>query len=447
MTNQINPRGLALKILLEVLEEGKLYHTVLRSALKTNEDLSKQDRALITRICTGTIEHMMTLDYVIDLYAKTKTSKMKPVIRNILRLSVYQLLYMSQIPESAICNEAVKLTKKFGFQTLSGFVNGILRNIMRQKNMIEYPSEAKDEIYALQIQYSVPEWLVKELLNQYGKEITKKILNASFETKETTIRCNLSKVNKEQLTEELIQCGVSVRPGDYIEEALKITDYDALEKLSAFREGKFFIQDESSMLVGLAAGIKKDAFVLDTCAAPGGKTMHAAYFAKQVYSQDVSDKKVDKIKQNLSFYGFTNVITKVWDASVINEEYKEKFDVVIADVPCSGLGVFGKKPDIKYKVTKNQLENLVKLQRDILTTVQTYVKPGGTLIYSTCTINTNENIKNVQWLLENYKFQLESLVPYLPKKFDTKRLEKGYLQLIPGVDLSDGFFLARLKRI
>lgn len=446
MTDKTNPRRVALVILMEVLEENKLYHTVLRHALKQYEGLSKQDRAFITRICTGTIEHKMTIDYVIDSFASTKVAKMKPVIRNILRMSVYQFQYLDQIPESAICNEAVKLTKKYGFTNLSGFVNGILRSIMRDSSKVSYPDEQKEPIKYFSIKYSIPEWLVEELSSQYGRDTFVKMCEASFETKDITIRCNLKKTTPDKLKEALLQEGVMVQDSELLSEAFLISGFDTIDKLECFRRGEFFIQDESSMLVGLAAGIKKDDIVLDTCASPGGKTMHAAEKAKFVYSQDVSEKKAEKIKENISRYQIDNVKTRVWDATKLDENLIGKFDVVIADVPCSGLGVFKRKPDIKYKVTKKQLVELVEIQRQILDTVHQYVKPGGTLIYSTCTTNRYENIENVTWFTSKYPYQQEPLTDYLPQSMKQDSIKEGYLQLIPGIDKSDGFFLARLKR-
>jgi len=356
---------------------------------------------------------------------------------------------MDQVPDSAVCNEAVKLAKKRGFQSLSGFVNGILRNIVRNPEKVSFPKEEKDQVGFLSLNYSMPDWIIKDWLRQYDVQIVKGILETMFKDKKTTIRCNMNKVSPDELKEILESDGVSVETGAYLPYAFHIGNYNYLNDLNAFRKGYFQVQDESSMLVGAVSGIGEGNYVIDVCAAPGGKSLHAAdilHSTGHVSSRDVSDYKVNLIADNINRLGYTNITAKVQDALILDEESIEKADVLLADLPCSGLGIIGKKPDIKYNVTKVKQKELVRLQRDILKVVHQYVKKGGTFIYSTCTINPEENIENVRWFMKQYHFQAESLNPYLPEILWSDTTKEGYLQLIPGIHQCDGFFIARLRR-
>ena len=440
--SEVNIRQLSLEILMKVVEEKEYSSVVIPQVLNVYQYLEKQERAFLTRLCEGTIERMLELDYVINEFSKVKVKKMKPVIRNILRMGVYQLMYMKQVPASAACNEAVKLAKK------KGFVNGVLRNISRNLDNISYPDKEKQPFLYLSVTYSMPEWIVKLWVAQYGMEQTERMLQAGFADRPTTIRCNLQKNSVKQLREELEQAGVTVESGAYVDSALRISGYDYLQKLKAFQEGKFTVQDESSMLVGLVADIKPDQTVVDVCAAPGGKSLHAADLLKgtgMVSSRDVSERKVEKIEENCRRLGYTNMDMKVWDAREWDKEYIEKADVVIADLPCSGLGVMGKKNDIKYKTSPDSIKELAALQREILKTVVSYVKPGGTLIYSTCTVNEEANEQNMRWIESELGLRLDSMDPYLPASLKSSTTKDGYLQLLPGVHKTDGFFLCRFK--
>lgn len=448
-SNNKNPREIALDAVMDITGNKQYTHTVLSQILKQHQSLEKQDRAFITRICEGTIERLLTIDYIINQYSSVKINKMKPLIRNLLRISVYQLKYMDQVPDSAVCNEAVKLAKKRGFQSLSGFVNGILRNIIRHPEKVTFPNEEKEPIEFLSLTYSMPEWIIKDWLKQFDIQIVKGILETTFRDKKTTIRCNLDKVSPDELKQMLESEKVDVKPGDYLPYAFQIENYNYLNDLDAFKKGYFQVQDESSMLVGAISGIKEENYVIDVCAAPGGKSLHAADLLDStghVSSRDVSDYKVNFILENIKRLGYTNISAKVQNALILDEDSIEKADVLLADLPCSGLGIIGKKPDIKYNVTKEKQKELVQLQRNILKVVHQYVKKGGTLIYSTCTINPEENIDNVHWFMKEYGFSLESLNPYLPKVLWNNTTKEGYLQLVPGIHQCDGFFIARLRR-
>jgi len=442
-----NEREIVLDMLIKVIEGNEFSHVVLRNTLKHLKDRPKQERAFISRLFAGTVKHYITLDYIIERFSTVPVKKMKPFIRNLLRLSVYQLRYMDRIPDSAVCNEAVKLAKKRGYAGLSGFVNANLRNIARRMDEIQFPDREKSFEKYLNIKYSVPLWIVDMLLKQYEPEQVETILDASLREKDITIRCNRMKTTPDELKNLLGSEGITVTSHPYLKEAFIINDIDYLEGLDAFKEGLFTIQDVSSMLVSEVAGADKDDFVVDVCAAPGGKALHIAEKAGFVSARDLSGYKVGLIDENIRRMEISNVETKVWDARIIDPDIVGKADIVIADLPCSGLGVLGKKYDIKYKLTQNQQKELVTLQREILDVACKYVKPGGVLIYSTCTINRDENTGNMKWFMENHDdFKAESLDDYLPDELHSDTTGRGFLQLLQGIHFTDGFFICKLRK-
>ena len=448
MNQQVNTRELILGILLEVNKEGQYSHLVIRSTLEKYQYLEKQERAFITRVCEGTLEYKLRLDYILNRFSTVPAEKMKPVIRELLRSSVHQILYMDSVPDSAVCNEAVKLARKKGFYNLTGFVNGVLRKIAREYGSIRFPGKEEPEEY-LSVIYSMPKWLVQRFLEQYGFEKTEKMLEAFLKEKPTTIRIREYLVEKEAVLESLKSQKVTVEKAPYVENAYYVKDYDYLPALDAFRVGSIQVQDVSSMLVGDIAAPKEGDYVIDLCAAPGGKTLCIADKLKgtgRVDARDISRTKTDYIRENAIRQNFLNVVVTEKDATQLDSDSLEKADIVLADVPCSGLGVMGRKTDIKYKLNPAKIQELAGLQREILEQASTYVKPGGTLIYSTCTIGKEENQDNVEWFLEHYPYELESLDPYLCEELRSETTKKGYLQLLPGVHKCDGFFIARLKR-
>ena len=448
MSQQVNTRELILGILLEVNKEGQYSHLVIRSTLEKYQYLEKQERAFITRVCEGTLEYKLRLDYILNQFSTVPAEKMKPVIRELLRSSVYQILYMDSVPDSAVCNEAVKLARKKGFYNLTGFVNGVLRKVAREYGSIRFPGKEEPEDN-LSVIYSMPKWLVQRFLEQYGFEKTEKMLESFLKEKPTTIRIREYLVEKAAVLESLKSQKVTVEKAPYVENAYYLKDYDYLPALDAFRVGSIQVQDVSSMLVGEIADPKEGDYVIDLCAAPGGKTLCIADKLKgtgRVDARDISRTKTDYIRENAIRQNFLNVVVTEKDATQLDSESLEKADIVLADVPCSGLGVMGRKTDIKYKLNPAKMQELVGLQREILEQASTYVKPGGTLIYSTCTIGKEENQDNVEWFLEHYPYELESLDPYLCEELKSETTRKGYLQLLPGVHQCDGFFIARLKR-
>ncbi|MDD3795275.1 MAG: 16S rRNA (cytosine(967)-C(5))-methyltransferase RsmB [Lachnospiraceae bacterium] len=449
MTKSVNVREIVLGILTEITEEEEYSHIVIRSVLEKYQYLEKRDRAFISRVSEGTLEHLLLLDYIIECFSKVPVYNMKPFIRNLLRMSVYQLKYMDTVPDSAVCNEAVKLAQKRGFYNLKGFVNGVLRNAARGMDQISYPDAASDPVNYLSVIYSVPVWILRKWMAQFGFEITERMCRSFHETKGTYVRCNLDKASKEEIVAELESQNITVKQSPYLDYALEISDYNYMQAVSAFKKGWIQVQDISSMLVAEIAAPNWGDCCIDVCAAPGGKSLHLADKLKgsgSVEARDVSEYKVNLMQENIERSGFINVKAVLRDAVVYDPESFQKADILLADVPCSGLGVIGKKQDIKYKMTEARQLEIIKLQRKILHVVQNYVKPGGVLIYSTCTIGADENQMNLKWFLENYPFELESIDPYICEELKCKTTKGGYIQLLSGVHQSDGFFIARLKR-
>ncbi len=443
-------RELILGILLEVTKDGEYSHIALRNVLTKYQYLDKKERAFITRVTEGTLEHLIEIDYILNQFSKVKVNKMKPVIRCILQSSVYQLKYMDSVPDSAVCNEAVKLATKKGFHTLKGYVNGVLRNIARNLDNIAYPDKSDLEQY-FSIRYSMPDWILKQWLKAYDERTVEAMLEEFLKEKPTTIRCNRNQCTVEELMDSLAKEGVSVRQHPYLSYALQISDYDYLADLQSYQKGMFYIQDISSMLVTEIAGPKEGDFVIDVCAAPGGKALHMAEKMNgtgHVEARDLTDYKVALILENIERTGITNMNAVRKDATEPDESFFEKADIVIADLPCSGLGVLGKKTDLKYKMTEKTQGDLVELQRRILSNVQHFVKADGHLVYSTCTIHSGENMENVDWFLAHYpEFELVSISENLCESLKERVQKGGCLQLLPGVHESDGFFIAKFKKV
>lgn len=432
MGRGVNDRELILEILLAVTRDGEYSHIALRNVLENYQYLDKSERAFITRVTEGTLEHMIELDYIINQFSKVKTAKMKPVIRNIIRSGVYQLKYMDSVPASAACNEAVKLAAKRGFAGLGGFVNGVLRNISRNLEQIAYPDK-KDTVRWLSIVYSMPEWILTEWLKVYDAEIVEGMLQDFLKEKPVSVRCNLSKISRDELAERLRREGVKVTLHSEIPCALSISDYDYLGALETFQEGLFCVQDVSSMQAARWASPEEGDFVIDVCAAPGGKALHIADKLRgtgHVEARDLTVYKTDLIWDNIKRCGMSNIEAVCQNATVYDEASKEKADILIADLPCSGLGVLGRKTDLKYKITQEAQKSLIRLQREILSVVNRYVKPGGKLIYSTCTVHRQENEENARWFISEFP------------DFEMVR----EMQFLPGDNGGDGFYLAMFRK-
>lgn len=425
--SDVNIRQLALESLIEIIENGQFSNLVENQVLEKYAYLEKRDRAFYTRIVEGTLGSLYALDYYLNQVSKTPVKKMKPLIRNLMRLAAYQIFYMDAVPDSAAINEAVKIAKKRGFSQLSGFVNGVLRNLSRQKESLVLP---KDN---LSICYSMPEWIVELLVKDYGREKTIEILKGFNEPQLLSVRVNTLHNSVEGLIKKLNDELISAKRIEGTAHGLFIENVDRLTDLEAFLNGDFYVQDASSMLVAEAAGVNEGDYCIDVCAAPGGKSTHLATLLNgtgKVDSRDLTEYKVSLIEENIERLALKNISAKVWDATVLDESVVNRADVVICDAPCSGLGVMGKKKDIRYHATAEGIEELAGIQRQILSTVQNYVKAGKTLIYSTCTMCKKENEENVEWFLKEYpEFHLEFMRQVFPHEIG-----------------NDGFFLAKLVR-
>jgi len=395
---------------------------------------------------------------------------MKPLIRCLLRMSLYQLLYMDSIPDSAVCNEACKLADKRKFKNLRGFVNAVLRTAARRKTELPLPDREKEPIAFLSVRYSMPEWIVRMWLREYGGEIAEKLLEELMRIHPVTIRFSnrLSEEERDGLLKRFSQSGFRWRESPYLPYVYTLENCAGVSSLPGFDRGAFLVQDVSSVLAVEAAGIRAEDFVMDVCAAPGGKSLLAAEkTAGTVLSRDVSEQKARLIEENRERMGTGNLTVQVHDATVFDETYRGKADVLLVDAPCSGLGVMGKKRDIKYHVTEKDLEELARLQERILRASWEYVKPGGILLYSTCTIDTKENEEMVRFITGELPFEPLPLDETLPeeirkeKRLLEERRERAgsplsvplseeeraaCIQLLPGFMEADGFFMARFRR-
>lgn len=464
----VSVRELALEAMLSIIEKEENASVVIKETLVKYQYLPKEDRAFFKRLTQGTLEHLLELDYLINQVSKTKVKKMKPVIRNILRLGAYQLKYMDAVPDRAACNEAVNLALKKGFSGLRGFVNGVMRSLARgfldgSVALMEPDSKSLDW---LSIRYSMPMWLCERCTRQYGIEMTETFFQSFLAESYTTLHISQSKIKVDAYEKLLLEAkknspylsGLQVKKAAYLaEQAVRIKGYDLLEDLPGYEEGMFWVQDESSMLAVAAACIKPGQTVVDVCAAPGGKSLLACEYAGKnglVHSFDVSEAKVERLNENKERMNFLMMTPKVRDARrAVPHEELACADVVIADVPCSGLGVIGKKADIRYKLKPESIRSLITLQREILSNAMTYVKPGGILLFSTCTINKEENEANVEWILKQGGFSLQpdqvcylTKLGFLPEPWQEEQMKKGYLTLIPGINDCDGFFFACFRR-
>ncbi|MBQ4537193.1 MAG: 16S rRNA (cytosine(967)-C(5))-methyltransferase RsmB [Lachnospiraceae bacterium] len=463
-----NTREIVLDILLSIEKEKVFSNQLIKAVLDKYDYLDVRDKRFIKRVTEGTIERQIELDYHLNHFSKVPVNKMKPLIRCLMRMSAYQLLYMDSVPDSAVCNEACKLAQKRKFHQLKGFVNGVLRSLAKNKENLTLPDRKTSEAEYLSVAYSMPKWLVEFWLEQYGSDGTEKLLAGLLAVHPVVLRfrTDMPETEVAELLDEMQNGGAGVQKSRYLPYLYMVENVDGIASLPGYEEGAFTVQDVSSALAVEAAGIQSGDLVLDICAAPGGKTMLAAEKAAKVRSRDVSERKVDIICENLERMKIENVETEVFDATNTDEAFVEKADVVLMDVPCSGLGILGKKRDIKYHVTPESLKEIVTLQKQIVQSSWQYVKPGGTLLYSTCTINPAENEEMVKWILEEFPFEIVPKEEVLPKdlweklqaELQAETMQNGQtnhpvlgnnaygVQLLPGFTETDGFYFAKLRR-
>ena len=446
----VNERDAVLKVLLENEKKGTYSHILLRDMLDAHQDLSEKQRAFMKRLSEGTLERRIELDGVIDRFSKKPASGLRPLIRQILRMGIYQILYMDSVPDSAACSEAVSLAKLHKMNALSGFVNAVLRNVIRSRDKGELESLMGEA--SLSVRYSMPQWLIDLWKEQLGEGETDQLLKSLLEIRPVCIRFSpdTDPEKRDRILEQIREAGTEVTPGRWLPYACCLRGTSAIQDLPGFREGLWTIQDESSMFVTEAAGIRGDEIIMDVCAAPGGKSMHAASLLKKgrVLAFDLTHKRTEQIRKNIRRMGLEEKISvSEQDARIHNSRYEGCADILLCDLPCSGLGIIGRKRDIKYRISRQELTDLAALQREILKNAVSYLKPGGILIYSTCTIDALENGDNADYIEEELKLEADSLLPFLPQGIPgIEGKGRNRLQLLPHVHGTDGFFVARFRK-
>ena len=437
-----NARATALRVLVSCRSNGAWADAALKAQI-SRDGLSGPDAALCSRIVYGVMQHQMLLDFYIGAYCSQKPDHLQPPLLEILRIGAYQILFLDKIPDSAAVNTSVELAKLSKRGQASGLVNAVLRKISQNKESLP-PIPDRNEIQRLSIQYSHPKWLTKRMVNLLGREEAERFLASNNQIAPLTIQVNPLKTTTENLMEELRQAGIEVRPQGWVPDCLELSGTGDLTALPAFREGKFLVQDPAARLVSLIAGIRPGQKVLDVCAAPGGKSLSAAFaMAGQgsIVACDLHENKLKRIQESADRLGVDIIATQAADGREFRKEWESAFDVVLVDAPCSGLGIIRKKPDTRYKKA-DDLFTLPVIQSAILDNAARYVLPGGTLVYSTCTILPEENEQVTQaFLAEHTDFTLDSFeLPQPVGKTD------GSLTLWPQRHDTDGFYICRMTR-
>ncbi|RKD27835.1 16S rRNA (cytosine967-C5)-methyltransferase [Caminicella sporogenes DSM 14501] len=444
---KVNARKIALKILSDIEENGAYSNIAINKTLKT-KDISTLDRRFISQLVYGVLENKLYLDFIIKNFSKTKIKKIHVDILNILRLGLYQIIYLDKVPNSAAVNESVKLAKKVNFR-LAGYVNGILRNYLRNSNSLKLPNFKEKPIEFLSLKYSHPMWIIENWIDNFGIEFTEKLLKANNDVPNLTIRTNKLKITRDELLNVLAEENVKCIKGQYVDESIIIKNFNtSIENLNSFKEGLFQVQDEASMLAGLILNPKENDFVIDVCSAPGGKSTHIAELMQnrgKVLSRDIHEHKLILINQNAKRLGISIIETEIYDALKLDKSLIGKADKVLVDAPCSGFGIIRRKPEIKYLKNLEDIKKLSEIQYKILLNASQYVKKEGFLVYCTCTIQPDENIEVInRFLKDNDSFVMDNVNKYLPNSLQT---DKNYLQLFPHLHGIDGFFICKLKRI
>ena len=437
----MNARETALDALIACRKRAAWSNGVLKDYIERDR-LDRRDAALATRLCYGILQHRGLLDFFLQQLLTGKVKDLHPVVRDILHLGLYQIYELDKIPDSAAVNESVVLVKKYcRMQRFApGLVNGVLRNAVRTKGALNQPTSLEDR-------YSHPQKLIDLLESYVGKERLEPMLAANNDTPQTVVQTNTLRITTEELVKRLEKEDVTALPHPWMPDCLILGNTGSLEKLQSFKDGLFYVQDAAGKLSVMCAGIPvgEQIRVLDCCAAPGGKTFAAAIAMENkghIRSCDIHRHKTTLIQNGADRLGLDCVLVREQDATENHANWLEKMDVVLADVPCSGYGIIRKKPDIRYK-DPEEMERLPQLQLRILEKQAQYVKPGGVLMYSTCTLvkGENEDVVNT-FLAHNKEFSLEALP--LPAHFTANTT--GMIALIPGEHDTDGFFIARMRR-
>ena len=437
-----NVREAALTILMAVETQQANSNLLLHQTIE-KYDIEPKDRALLTELTYGTLQHKMTLDYYLQPFIK---GKLDDWVRQLLRLSLYQIHYLSRIPDHAAVNEAVNIAKRRGHKGISGVINGILRSILREG--VRSTEEIQDKVERLSIETSHPMWMVKRFISEYGFETTEQMLKENNEPPVTTLRVNLFKRTVEQVMHLMTQEGYVVAKSEVIPECIYLFNGQAA-KTTAFQKGFVTIQDESSMIPAYALQAEPGMTVLDMCSAPGGKTTHIAEKMKntgKLVAMDIHQHKLKLVKENAERLGFSFIETVEKDARQASELFPEQtFDRILVDAPCSGLGVMKRKPDIKYTKSEKDFDSLKPIQLKLLDEAYTLLKPNGLIVYSTCTVDREENEGTAKLFMEKHPDMELKSFPDVVKNIKQQE-EDGMLQLFPQDLRSDGFFVAVFQK-
>ncbi|BBB93031.1 MAG TPA: 16S rRNA (cytosine(967)-C(5))-methyltransferase RsmB [Methylomusa anaerophila] len=447
---KVDAREVALRVINAVDIEGAYANIALAQEInrltKTGE-LNNQDRKFLTELVYGTIKAGNTLDWLLEHYLSRPLNKITPIIRNILRLGMYQLFFLTKVPPSAACNQSVELAKKYGHAGTVKLVNAVLRNAARNPEKAVYPNKDEMPVEYLALKYFHPDWLVKRWLDRLGFESCEDLCKTNNCNPPLSIRTNTTRIGRETLLARLENEGVVAEPSAWTPEGIVCHEYPALMSLSSLQAGLFQVQDESSMLVGHILDPKAGEFIIDACGAPGGKSTHIASLMSnqgRVLSTDIYPHKLAITEENAKRLGLTIIETQTLDATNLGTTFPAQADRVLVDVPCSGLGVLRRKPDSRWRKSESMLKELPKLQTAILSSCAQCVKPGGILVYSTCTTEPEENSQVINSFLHTHpEFALEKTGRYLP----IQKRSDDMVQLWPHIDGIDGFFIARMTRL
>ena len=425
----------------QILVDIEKDDTYLQLALKKElETLDAKDKGFANELIYGTIKWRLRLDYVLNEFSKIPVKKMKPFVRQLMRMSVYQILFLDKVPASAAINEAVKMMHKRKMSNLSGFVNGVLRNIDRNKLEIIYPN--------LSVYYSIPEWIITRWIEYYGEETTRAICESLSERARVCIRVNKLKTTKDEVKALLKEEGIQVLEEGFLPESFYIHAPNGIHHSRSFKEGLWTVQDESAMLVGHVLAPEKGDEILDVCSAPGGKTTHLAELMMNeghIIATDIHEHKIKLIENNAKRLGASIIEGKLQDGTVLNEEWEEKFDKILLDAPCSGLGIIKRKPDIRYAKEEQDIYAINAIQRKLLKNALHYLKKNGILVYSTCTLTQEENQSMVEYAL-SLGLKLETISFEMPECLKAFIKDKAYIEILPHITQTDGFFMARFRK-
>lgn len=436
-------RRAALDTLMEINSHGA-YANIALSRVLSERELSDADRRFATELVYGTIKAGKTIDWMLERYMKKPLSKSKAPIRDILRLGMYQLKYMDKVPESAACNESVNLAKRYG-KASAGFVNAVLRSAVREPDRTTFPDKDDDPVQYLALSSMHPSWLTKHWIKQFGYESAEKLCRFDNAPAILSLRTNTLRCSREELIDALEESGAHAELSRLVPEGVLVKSHTGLAGLTPLQDGRAQVQDESSMMVAHVLDPHPGEFVIDACSAPGGKTTHIAQMMNdsgRIAAFDIYEHKIKRIEENAARLGIHSIEAALLDARMIGTEYEGMADRVLLDVPCSGLGVLRRRPDARWRKTEESIAMLPALQREILDSGARAVKPGGILVYSTCTIEPAENERMVQSFLNDHpEYKLESAGALLPVPRNT-----DMVQLLPQIDGTDGFFIARMRR-